>query len=56
MKPINRKKLIGFRVTTAEWRYLERIAAERGQRLSAFLRAMLLPYGVVIDQYGKIKD
>lgn len=55
MEPKNKDKTIGFRVKGAERKYLEREAAERGQRLSEYLRTMILPSGVFIDTDGKIK-
>ncbi len=55
MKPKNRDELIAFRVKPAERRYIEREAAERSQRLSEYIRNMVLPSGIIIDHDGKIK-
>lgn len=55
MKPIKRKITVAFRVKPSERLYLKREADERGQRLSEFIRNILLPSGVVLDSDGKIK-
>jgi uncharacterized protein (DUF1778 family) len=54
MKPKNREVTIAFRVKPPERKYIEREAAERGQRLSEYIRAMVLPSGVAIDADGRI--
>lgn len=54
MEPKNRDVTIAFRVKPAERKYIEREAAERGQRISEYLRNMVLPSGVVLDSDGKI--
>ncbi len=55
MKPTNRTSTIGIRVKPAERKYIEREAAERGQRISDYLRNLILPNGVMLDLDGKIK-
>jgi uncharacterized protein (DUF1778 family) len=51
----NKEITIGFRVKPQERKYLDRKADERGQKLSDYIRNLLLPSGVVIDSDGKIR-
>lgn len=55
MKPVKREITMAFRVKPPEKRYIEREAAERGQRTSEYIRSILLPSGVILDIDGKIK-
>lgn len=55
MKPVKREITMAFRVKPAEKKYIEREAAERGQRVSEYLRHLTIPFGINIDSDGKIK-
>jgi len=54
MKRENKKKYIAFRVKPREDKYIRREADERGQHLSEYLRNMVLPSGVMLDDDGRI--